>query len=133
MRRIVPTFALLAALAGAPAFAATVQPYTSAAFAAAQQQGKPILVHVTAPWCPTCAKQRPILAKLESDPKFSTLEVFNVDFDSQKAVLRAMGVQRQSTLIAFHGATEKARSTGETSEDAIRAVLDKAVLHKTGS
>ena len=125
MRRIVPMAALLAALAAAPAYAATVQPYTPAAFAAAQQQGKPILVHVTAPWCSTCAKQRPILSKLESDPKFNTLEVFNVDFDTQKGVLRTMGVQMQSTLIAFHGTTEKARSTGETSEAAIHSLLDK--------
>jgi len=124
MRRIFPIAALLAASA-APAFAATVQPYTPAAFAAAQQQGKPILAHVTAPWCPTCAKQLPILSKLESDPKFSTLEVFNVDFDTQKSVLRAMGVQMQSTLIAFHGTIEEARSTGETSEAAIRTLLDK--------
>ncbi len=36
-----------------------------------------------------------------------------------------MGVQMQSTLIAFHGTAEKARSTGETSEDAIRTLLDK--------
>ena len=125
MRRIVPIAALLATLAAAPAFAATVQPYTPAAFAAAQEQGKPILVHVTAPWCPTCAKQRPILSKLESDPKFSNLEVFNVDFDTQKSVLHAMGVQMQSTLIAFRGKTEEARSTGATSEAAISALLDK--------
>ena len=125
MRRIVPVAALLAALGAAPAFAATVQPYTPAAFAAAQQEGKPILVHVTAPWCPTCAKQRPILSKLESDPKFNNLEVFDVDFDTQKSVLHAMGVQMQSTLIAFHGTTEKARSTGATSEAAIRTLLDK--------
>ncbi len=115
----------LAALAAGPALAATEAPYTPAAFATAQKEGKPILVHVTAPWCPTCAQQRSILSKLEADPRFRDLQVFDVDFDSQKDVLRAMGVRMQSTLIAFHGAEERARSTGATSEDAIRTLLDK--------
>ena len=124
MRHLAAAF-ILAALAAGPALAATEAPYTQAAFATAQQEGKPILVHVTAPWCPTCAQQRPILSKLEADPKFRDLQVFDVDFDTQKDVLRAMGVRMQSTLIAFHGAQEEARSTGATSEDAIRTVLDK--------
>jgi len=124
MRHLAAAF-VVAALAAGPALAATEAPYTQAAFAAAQQEGKPILVHVTAPWCPTCAQQRPILSKLEADPKFRDLQVFDVDFDTQKDVLRAMGVRMQSTLIAFHGAQEEARSTGATSEDAIRTVLDK--------
>jgi thioredoxin 1 len=124
MRRFA-VVAILAALAAGPALGATEVPYTPAAFVEAQKQGKPILVHVTAPWCPTCAQQRPILSKLEADPRFRDLQVFDVDFDSQKDVLRAMGVRMQSTLIAFHGAQERARSTGATSEDAIRALLDK--------
>jgi len=124
MRHLAAAF-ILAALAAGPALAATEAPYTQTGFAAAQQEGKPILVHVTAPWCPTCAQQRPILSKLEADPKFRDLQVFDVDFDTQKDVLRAMGVRMQSTLIAFHGAQEEARSTGATSEDAIRTVLDK--------
>lgn len=41
--------------------------YTPAVFEAAQKVGKPILVHMTAPWCTTCATQEPILAKLEAD------------------------------------------------------------------
>ena len=36
-----------------------------------------------------------------------------------------MGVQMQSTLIAFHGNKEAARSTGQTDETAIRSVVSK--------
>lgn len=110
-----------------PAFAATEAPFTPAAFAAAQKAGEPILVHVTAPWCPVCAKQKPILGTLLTEPKYKALQVFNVDFDSQKDALRAFGVQKQSTLIAFHGASEKARSTGETDGTAIKGLVAKTV------
>ena len=63
------------------ASAAEVVPYTSQAFAAAQKAGDPILVEITASWCPTCKAQKPILSKLESDPKFKDLKVFDVDFE----------------------------------------------------
>ena len=38
-------------------------------FAAAQNASNPILVEITASWCPTCKAQKPILNKLESDPE----------------------------------------------------------------
>lgn len=124
------TAALITAgvLAGAalPARAATEAPFTQAAFAATQQQGKPILVDITASWCPTCAKQRPILAQLVKDPAFKDLQVYTVDFDAQKDVVRAMGAQMQSTLVVFRGKDEKGRSTGDTAPASIRALLEKA-------
>jgi len=107
----------------AVAQAATEAPYSQAAFVAAQAAGKPILLHVTAPWCPTCAQQKPILAKLEADPAYKDLQVFLIDFDTQKDLLRALKVQMQSTFIAYHGATEEARLTGATDPAAIAAVV----------
>jgi thiol:disulfide interchange protein len=46
----------LAALAG--------QPFDTSAFQQAQAAGKPILVDVTASWCPTCKVQRPIVQEI---------------------------------------------------------------------
>ncbi|HJS85173.1 MAG TPA: thioredoxin family protein [Acetobacteraceae bacterium] len=115
------------AVAACPvAWAATEAPFTQPAFEAAQRAGKPILVYITASWCPTCAKQRPILSRLENDPALRDLAIYQVDFDTQKDVVRAMGARMQSTLIVFHGATEKGRSTGETDPSAIKALLEKA-------
>jgi thioredoxin 1 len=108
------------------AFAAQPVPFTAAAFAAAQAEGKPILVDVTAPWCPVCAKQHPILSQLEQTAELSDLIVFDVDFDSQKDVLNQFGVRTQSTLIVFSGKTEAARATGITDPAAIQALLLKA-------
>lgn len=126
MRRFAMTASLIAALGAAPAWAATEIPYTAAAFQAAQTANEPIVVWVHATWCPTCAKQAPILSKLEAEPAYKNLKIFKVDFDSQKDVVRGFGVQMQSTLIAFHGAKEEARSTGQTDEAAIRAVVAKS-------
>jgi thiol-disulfide isomerase/thioredoxin len=97
--------------------------FTDTAFQAAQAAGKPILVHVNASWCPTCAQQRPILDKLEHSAELGDLAVFTVDFDSQKDALHAFNVQQQSTLIVFAGKTEKGRATGITDPTAIHDLL----------
>jgi thioredoxin 1 len=115
--------ALLASLAGA---SAAEQPFSKEAFDAAQAADKPIVVHVYAPWCPTCRAQKPILHKAQAEPKFAGLEWFRVDFDGQKDAVRAMKATRQSTIIVFKGATEVGRSVGETSAKAITDLLGKA-------
>lgn len=107
--------------------AASVADFAQKAFVAAQQESKPILVHITASWCPTCAAQRPILARMEAEPEFKDLVVFNVDFDTQKDVVREMGARTQSTLVAFHGSKEVGRSVGDTNPDSLKALLKKAV------
>lgn len=109
------------------AHAAEKQQFEQNAFVAAQSAGKPILIDVHAPWCPTCKAQAPILAKLESDPKFKNLVVFEVDFDSRKDVLRKLGVRTQSTLITFRGRQEVGRSVGDTDPGSIAALLNKTI------
>ena len=107
--------------------AANVADFAQQAFVAAQNENKPILIHITASWCPTCAAQRPILARLEAEPEFKDLVVFNVDFDTQKDVVRTMGARTQSTLVVFHGSKEVGRSVGDTNSDSLKALLEKAV------
>jgi hypothetical protein len=55
------------------------------------------------------------------------MKVFNVDFDSQKDLLREFRVQFQSTMIVFKGATEVGRSTGETDPAKIQTLLMGAI------
>jgi thioredoxin 1 len=118
---------LSVAMPGTSRAAPEAAPFTQQAFTATQKQGKPILVEITAPWCPVCAKQRPILSQLLSEPAHKDLVVYNIDFDSQKDAVRDMGAKMQSTLIVFNGTTEQGRSTGVTDPDAIKALLDKTV------
>ena len=126
--RFLPTvFAamVLSVAASEVASAATESVFSQAAFSAAQHEGKPILVNISATWCPTCAAQKPILAQIFNEPAFKDLVVYHVDFDSQKDVVRAMGAQMQSTLIAYNGNKETGRSTGDTNAGSIKALVSK--------
>lgn len=123
--RTIPLLAAAALLFAAAARAD--QRFNAKALAAAQATGKPVLVHVNADWCTTCAQQRAILSELLKRPGFRDFQVLRVDFDAQKADLEALGVRDRSTLIVYRGARELGRSSFETSRDGIAALLEKAV------
>ena len=116
--------ALFATLPFLPmATAGEIVPYDANRLSALQAAGEPVLLHVTAPWCPTCRAQHPIVSNLAADPANADLTVFEVDFDSQKDVLRQFNVRQQSTLIAFRGAEERGRAVGITDPAAIAALV----------
>jgi thioredoxin 1 len=115
---------LIAATVAMPSVASAGQPFDAKAFQASQAAGKSILVDVTAPWCPTCRQQRPIVEEIEKE--HPDLVVYEVDFDTAKNALRQFRVQHQSTLIVFKGAKEVARSTGETDPAPLRSLVAKA-------
>lgn len=116
----------LAPLLPAAARAATVAPFTEAAFSAAEVQGRPILVDIFATWCPVCAAQTPVIERLAADPAFKGMTILRVNFDTQKPVVRAFGARMQSTLIAFHGRDRVATLVGQTDHAAIRALFVSA-------
>jgi thiol-disulfide isomerase/thioredoxin len=117
-----------AALVGAlPASAAEWKPFTQADFAAAQKDGKSILVDIFAAWCPVCRAQNPILTQLTREPEFKDLVVLKIDFDTQKADVRALKATSQSTLIAFKGEKETGRSVGDTNPASIATLVKSAL------
>jgi len=127
-RHLLAGLAVAIAMAvSAPLAALDKKPFDAQAFEDAQAAGKPILIEVHAPWCPICKAQAPILARLSSAPKFKDMVRFNVDFDTQKDLLRKFNVRMQSTLIAFKGKQEVARSTGDTNAGSIERLLDKSI------
>ncbi|WP_246413024.1 thioredoxin family protein [Methylobacterium brachythecii] len=127
IRRSLLALGAMATLGIPVAQAADFVPYTPEALAAAQKAGKPILVEISAPWCPICKTQKPILSKLGMDPRFKDLQVFDVDFDSQKPALKTLNARMQSTLIAFKGEKEVGRSIGETQPEWIEGLVEKAL------
>jgi thioredoxin 1 len=110
-------------LIGLSLSAHAAQSYNTAAFQDAQKAGKTVLLHVTAPWCPTCKAQHPIIANVEKARP--NLVVYNIDFDTSKEVLRQFRVQSQSTLIVFKGTREVGRSIGDTTPSGIEALVAK--------
>lgn len=120
--------AMTAALVSATAAqAAPIQTFDTAVFKAAQSEGRPILVDAHAGWCPICAIQNPTLQKLAADPAYDKLLILRVNYDKQNAEKRALGITRQSTLIAYNGARETGRSVGETKADKITALARTAL------
>lgn len=129
-----PTASALAAcflfcLATSAASAAERRTFDAKSFAAAQTSGAPVLVAISATWCPTCKAQKPIINSLAEQPENRDLIIFAVDFDSQKAIVREFRAQSQSTLIAFRGKTETGRSVGDTDPSSIAALV-KSTLAK---
>jgi thioredoxin 1 len=126
-RRSLAVFAALPLLAALPARATERLAFTDAAFDAAQAAGRPILIEVTAPWCPTCRVQKPHIDAAAADPRMRDAVLLSVDFDSQKDALRRLNVRSQSTLIAMRGREERGRATGVTDGAAIRELLFRAL------
>lgn len=127
-RSFLATAAAVSALPALPAFAFSGgAKFTPADLEAAQKAGKPILVDVTAPWCPTCRAQKAVFSELEKDPRFKGFVTLQVDYDTQKKDLQQLKANRQSTLIVYKGSTEVGRVVGETRRDAIEALLLKAL------
>ena len=134
-RRAAVAFMVLAAAAVAlPAVAAegsSPLPYTQAAFDAAQRAGKPILIDTYATWCDICARQKPIIDKLLAEPRYKDVVAFRVNFDTQKDAMRKFNARLQSTLIAFRGDKEVARSVGETQPEWIDDLMSKMLEKST--
>jgi thioredoxin 1 len=119
-----------ASLAAVPSFVQSAEArteFTQAAFEAAQAAGRPIIVEVSATWCPVCKAQAPILASLKSKPEYRNVAFFEIDFDTHKDALQSLKVSKQSTLIAFKGKAEITRTTGDTSAAGIEKLFKSAI------
>jgi thiol:disulfide interchange protein len=124
---LAPAVAVAVAVTSTPAAAAQLRSFDTRAFAAAQAQGRPILVDVSAEWCSTCRVQEKHIAKITRDPAFAKLIIFKLDYDKQKAERRQLKVPRQSTLIAFRGRRETGRSVADTNPSSLEALIRKAL------
>jgi thioredoxin 1 len=113
------TIALLqTGVAGAFEFKA----YDQVAVDKAIASGKPVVVHVFAPWCLQCRAQEAILNRLSSDTAYDGASFFRVDYDNQKDVVKALNVPR-STLITYKGGAEVERKSWGTSQQWVVDVL----------
>jgi thioredoxin-like negative regulator of GroEL len=122
-------FLALVAASALTGAARAVERYAFSAerFAAAQAEGKPILVDISATWCPVCKAQHKVIESALTKAQFAQFVIFDVDFDTEKSVVRQFGANKQSTLIVFKGKSETGRLVGSAETDKIEAVMQTAV------
>jgi thiol-disulfide isomerase/thioredoxin len=111
----------LLAFTAVPAAAQPIRPFSTAALKAAQAKGEPVLVDAFAPWCPTCRAQAPTLDAIAASPDYAKLVILRLDYDHQIAEKKELGINQQSTLIAFKGSREVGRTLGVTQPNQIKA------------
>jgi thiol-disulfide isomerase/thioredoxin len=113
-----------------PAWAAP-QPYTPGLAEAAMQRGERIVLMFSADWCSTCRRQERIISALRAaNPAIDRdLTVIRIDWDEfgDGDLARRFAVPRRSTLIALRGEVELDLIVAGTSEDAIRALFERAL------
>lgn len=93
----------------------------------AQAKGRPILVEVKAWWCPVCASQGRTIMATTAAPQYNNLLILSINYDKQKAEWKALGAQKQSTLIGYNGAREVGRVVYTTDKAAINGLLTKTI------
>jgi thioredoxin 1 len=111
----------------APAHAAEFKDFDAASFVAAKTQNRPILLEVAAWWCPVCASQARTISKAVAAPTYEKLVIFKINYDKQKPIWQSFGVQKQGTLIAYHGAQERGRLAFVTNKAQIAALISQTL------
>ena len=109
------------------AMAGEIKPFSQAGFDALTASGKPVVLDISATWCPTCKAQKPIIDSLMKQPAYKDVTLLTIDFDTNKPTLKMFKVSMQSTLVAFKGAQEVGRSVGDTSQEGLEGLIKKTI------
>ena len=121
-----------AAVAALPAHAATdFVDYTPGVIEDALAAGRTVFVDYSAVWCLTCRTQARVISRLkEANPAYAKAMLFvRVDWDDygDQPVARDRNIPRRSTLLVLRGKRELGRIVAGTSEEEIKALLDKGL------
>lgn len=103
------------------------RPYTPEAVKAAMAEGKTTLLFFHAPWCPVCKAQEPKVQAYLNGPH-KEIVAFKVDYDSNMALRKQLKVEKQSTLILYHGTTEVARLSYKSDDSSIAEFFSHASM-----
>lgn len=109
------------------AMAGETKPFNQEDFNQLTSTGKPVVLDISATWCPTCKAQKPIIESLMMQPAYQDVTLMTIDFDTNKPTLKKFKVAMQSTLVAFKGAKEVGRSVGDTNPEGIESLIKKTL------
>jgi thiol-disulfide isomerase/thioredoxin len=102
-------------------------PITNTELIDIEKKGKSAVISVHADWCPTCKSQDKILINFIKDPAYKNVTFYQLEFDTQKDLLKTLKTNTQSTIIVFKGGKEVARATGDTKEEALSKLTKQAI------
>jgi thioredoxin 1 len=125
-RRTVITGMALSFFMASGALAAKA-PFDAAAFEAARDSGKPVVLQVAATWCGPCQRMKRTVSELLEKPEFKGVTVFEADYDANKAELQKLGAYHVTTLVLYRNRNEVQRTVGETRPEVIEPLLRKAM------
>ncbi|MEN1727961.1 MAG: thioredoxin family protein [Pseudomonadota bacterium] len=111
--------ALTGLLLSTATFALDSEAFSDERFDALQADGAVVLIDVWAPWCPTCRRQREILAEFQAAHPEADVTILEVSYDDDKDLVRRFRAPRQSTLLLFKGSEQVWFSVAETREEVI--------------
>lgn len=107
--------------------ALTIDDYDPVVIKKAQATGQSYALAFHADWCPTCKQQATVFEQLKADPALKNVTIYNVDYDGETELKKALKVRTQSTVIVYKGAKETARSVADTSVDGLKQILAKSL------
>ena len=111
--------------------------YTPGAVKAALANGDTVFLDFKASWCTTCAAQERVIQSLvEQNPVYDEqITFFNVDWDqyARADLTQSLKIPRRSTLVVLKGSEELGRIVAETSESAIKELMDTALAAATSA
>ena len=126
-RRAVLAGVALSFLAVSGAQAANKVPFDAAAFKAARDSGKPVVLEVAAPWCGPCQRMKRTVSELVERPDFKDVTIFEADYDANKEELQKINAYQLTTLVLYRDKSEVQRMVGETRAELIEPLLRKAM------
>lgn len=118
--------ATVAYLLVSTAWALEKEPFSQERFEQLKADGELVLVDVFADWCSTCAKQQEILQSYVEEHPDVDLNILEVNYDKDKAVVRQLRAPRQSTLLLYAGENQYWYSVAETDREVIFDTLNRA-------
>jgi thioredoxin 1 len=92
-----------------------------------QQNPRPVVVDIWAPWCMPCRMIEPAMEKLGHEYS-ERVDMWKINADEHTSLVQSLGVRSIPTLIAYHDGQEVARGIGAQPQAGL-ANLFEAALH----